>query len=574
MPTPTKPDDALPADVGGPEPILTSPELGVAAHDGDGDGMGRTDLDRIQVKPAPDAYLGTVVDDRYRILGKLGQGGMGAVYLAEHKVIERKVAIKILSQDFARKADLVQRFIQEARAAARIGHENIVEVYDFGETISGSVFFAMEHLEGKDLAQLIRTESPLPIPRIKHIITQICRAVGAAHGKQIIHRDLKPENIFLITKEGKTDFVKVLDFGIAKMSNIEEDKGRLTRTGMLFGTPEYMSPEQARGESPDHRVDIYAVGCLLYEMLTGTVPFTADSFMAVLTKHMLEPVEPPSRRSKARIPADIEAVCLRALTKDRDQRFQTLQELALALEGDTARAVLVPPVVSGQVPVGPLQAMSGQVPVGPLPSLVFPSILPMLHPGHRRTMDATAQSPLPMVPPRSRRVWFILAGVLVGLLVLGGALYRSWLSPEDLEKGELQKDSQGRLPTGAGLAGTPGEPAQIEHTARLILRCPPGANGADVLVNDHNEGKMPLDMQIPLAGARELTTHLLIRKKGFSDYEEMLVLHPGQIVELDVPLIARRPPGVKAVASHPDLGKPEEGPKQELRNPFGLKRPF
>ena len=165
---------------------------------------------------------------------------MGAVYLAVHRIIERKVAIKILSQDFARKPDLVLRFMQEARAAARIGHENIVEVYDFGETESRSPFFAMEYLEGQDLAQLIREHAPLPPARVRQIALQICRALGAAHGKQIIHRDLKPENVFLVDREGRSDFVKVLDFGIAKFSNIDQEKSRLTRTGMIFGTPEYM----------------------------------------------------------------------------------------------------------------------------------------------------------------------------------------------------------------------------------------------------------------------------------------------------------------------------------------------
>jgi serine/threonine-protein kinase len=258
------------------------------------------------------------------------------VYLAEHVFIEKKVAIKILSEDFARKADLVARFMQEAKAASKIGHENIIDITDFGETPNGSVFFVMEFLDGADLAHHIKSGGAMQIGRAKYIMNQICRALGAAHSKGIIHRDMKPENIYLVEREGKPDFVKILDFGIAKISSLDEGGSRLTRTGMIFGTPEYMSPEQARGDKPDHRVDIYAVGCILYEMLTGDTPFHADTFMGVLTKHMFETPVPPSQKCPdAQIPAEIEAVVLKALAKDRDQRYQTMKEVAVALEEAT-----------------------------------------------------------------------------------------------------------------------------------------------------------------------------------------------------------------------------------------------
>jgi len=279
-----------------------------------------------------DSYLNAVIAERYRILHKIGEGGMGTVYLAEHIIIEKRVALKILSEDFARKADLVQRFIQEAKAASRIGHENIVDITDFGETPSGSVFIAMEFLEGSDLANVIRKQGAVPFERARYIVSQICRALAAAHAKGIIHRDIKPENVYLIEREGRGDFVKILDFGIAKVNSLDDGAARLTRTGMIFGTPEYMSPEQARGDRPDHRVDIYAVGCILYELLTGDVPFHADTFMGVLTKHMFEQPQPPSVRAPDRhIPPEVEAVVLRAISKDRDQRFQTMKEFALAL---------------------------------------------------------------------------------------------------------------------------------------------------------------------------------------------------------------------------------------------------
>jgi serine/threonine-protein kinase len=300
----------------------------------------------LQVAPSPadeDPYLGKVIADRYKVIDKLGEGGMGVVYLAEHVFIEKRVAVKILSEDFARKADLVARFMQEAKAASKIGHENIIDITDFGETASGSVFFVMEFLDGADLAHHVREAGALPLARVRTIMNQLCRALGAAHAKGIIHRDLKPENIFLIERNGRPDFVKVLDFGIAKMSSLDEGGARLTRTGMIFGTPEYMSPEQAKGDRPDHRVDIYAAGCILYEMLTGDVPFHAETFMGVLTKHMFEQPEPLLQRApQSNVPPSVEAVVMKALAKDRDQRYQTMKELALALEeaigGDTNQA--------------------------------------------------------------------------------------------------------------------------------------------------------------------------------------------------------------------------------------------
>jgi len=270
---------------------------------------------------------GQVVAGRYRVISKLGEGGMGIVYLAEHITIEKKVALKVLLHDYARKADLKERFLQEAKAAARIGHENIVDITDFGTTPDGSVFFAMEYLEGQDLAKAIRS-GPVEWSRAKPILLQICRALGAAHAKGIVHRDMKPENIYLIQREGRDDFVKLLDFGIAKM-DMQNGEKRLTRTGMIFGTPEYMSPEQAQGNTPDHRVDIYAVGVIMYEMVTGAVPFKADTFMGILTKHIFENPIPPSQ--VVLVPAEVEEIVLKAMAKDRAERFQSMTEMATTI---------------------------------------------------------------------------------------------------------------------------------------------------------------------------------------------------------------------------------------------------
>jgi serine/threonine-protein kinase len=283
--------------------------------------------------PADDPLIGRVLSERYRILRKVGEGGMGTVYQAEHALIEKKIALKVLFPELTRRADLVARFLQEAKSASRIGHENVIDISDFGQSPEGMVFIAMEYLEGQDLGQRLKADGPMKWARARPILMQIAKALRAAHEHGIVHRDVKPENVFLVQREGRPDFVKVLDFGIAKVVN-DTDGPRLTQTGMIFGTPEYMSPEQAQGQPSDHRVDVYAVGCLMYEMLTGDVPFHADNFMGTLTEHMHAPPVPPrQRRPDLDIAEDVEAVCLRALEKDREKRWQDMDAFYRALGG-------------------------------------------------------------------------------------------------------------------------------------------------------------------------------------------------------------------------------------------------
>ena len=285
-------------------------------------------------EPTDDPLIGKVLSERYRIVRKIGEGGMGAVYQAEHALIEKKIALKILFQDLTRRPDLIQRFLQEAKSASRIGHENVIDISDFGQSPDGLVFIAMEYLDGQDLGKMLKATGAMEWERARPILMQITKGLRAAHGHGIIHRDMKPENVYLIQKEGRPDFVKVLDFGIAKIVNDDTGGPALTQTGMIFGTPEYMSPEQAQGSTPDHRVDVYAVGCIMYHMLTGQVPFTADNFMGILTKHLLEaPVTPRKRRPDLDIPIDVEAVCMKAMEKDRDKRYADMDAFYRALGG-------------------------------------------------------------------------------------------------------------------------------------------------------------------------------------------------------------------------------------------------
>jgi len=298
-----------------------------------------------------DPLVGAVLAGRYVVKSRIGEGGMGLVYEGLHRDIDKQVAIKVLRDDLSRRPEVVARFRQEAKSASRIGHENIVDISDFGETTRGASYFVMEFLDGEDLANVLGRDVTVDADRACAIVLQCCRALSATHAKGIVHRDIKPENIFLTKRDGVDDFVKIVDFGIAKMSDIETDGApgrKLTKTGMIFGTPEYMSPEQAAGQELDHRVDVYALGIILYECLAGRVPFEGDTFMGVLTQHLFAELPPIEELNPdAKVSRELELVIRKALAKDPGDRYQDTDELAeaitCALDGRLSRATVMTP---------------------------------------------------------------------------------------------------------------------------------------------------------------------------------------------------------------------------------------
>ncbi len=294
---------------------------------------------RSGVSQVPSALIGTTIDDRYRVDALLGEGGMGLVYRITHTRLNKPLAMKVLRRENTRDEEVLARFRREAESASAIGNQHIVDINDFGVLDDGSTYFVMECLEGMDLIEAMDRTPRMPEERALRIATQICRALAAAHDAGIVHRDLKPENVFLIRREDTEDFVKVLDFGIAKVAHRPE---RLTRQGEVLGTPHYMSPEQCEGENVDRRTDIYALGVLLYEMLTGHVPHDADTMMGILTKHLYEDPIPPKVRV-SHVSVELEQVVMRCLEKKPERRYQTMREL----EADLDRIRL------GKRPVGP-----------------------------------------------------------------------------------------------------------------------------------------------------------------------------------------------------------------------------
>jgi len=285
--------------------------------------------------PQPDDVevdlIGAEIDGRYRIVELIGEGGMGKVYLAEHVEIGKRVALKVLHPSYSRMPDLVERFRREARAASKIGHPNIVDVTDSGTTEDGSVYFVMEYLEGVELGSIIEREGAINVARALKISSQICRALAAAHAQGIVHRDLKPENIFLITRGGEADVVKVLDFGIAKTTEAEAARERrLTSPGMAMGTPEYMAPEQAAGRPADARCDVYALGAIMYEMVTGQPPYTGDNFMEILTKKATQDPPPPIS-VRPDLPLQVSELVMQAMARNPDHRPQSMETLEYEL---------------------------------------------------------------------------------------------------------------------------------------------------------------------------------------------------------------------------------------------------
>jgi tRNA A-37 threonylcarbamoyl transferase component Bud32 len=275
-----------------------------------------------------DPMLGRVLGERYRLVARIGEGGMGTVYRAEHVVLRKRMAVKVLRHHLSRDEDLVRRFQQEAIAASEIGQENIVSVTDFGRTPEGSVYFVMEELDGESLAAVLAGSGPLQVERATLVLAQVCRALAAAHAHGIVHRDLKPDNVIVVRREDGTDFVKVVDFGISK--TLGEGRERATRDGTIIGTPEYMAPEQGAAATVDHRADVYAFGVLAYELLTGSLPFQGETAIATLLAHQTKAVEPPSRRRPS-LPAALEALILKALEKRPDARQQSMAEVAADL---------------------------------------------------------------------------------------------------------------------------------------------------------------------------------------------------------------------------------------------------
>ncbi|MET0389318.1 MAG: serine/threonine-protein kinase, partial [Polyangiales bacterium] len=277
-------------------------------------------------RPSRDPWVGSVLDDRYRIIRRIGKGGMGSVYLAEHVLIRRQVAIKTLHPTLSESAEVIERFQREAVAAAAVGNEHIVGVTDMGQLEDGTYYLALEYLEGSEVAHKVESEGLFDVASSLALGLQLCDALTAVHAAGIVHRDLKPENLFLVKRGSPpADFLKIVDFGVCKFREAEQNV-RLTATGVALGTPHFMAPEQIEGRRDvDLRADIYAVGGILHFVLAGATPFAAASMPRLFTQICQQP-PPPLRTLRDDVPAALERAVLRALAKEPDQRPPSMRD--------------------------------------------------------------------------------------------------------------------------------------------------------------------------------------------------------------------------------------------------------
>jgi len=379
------------------------------------------------VKKPQDPLVGKVIDNKYVVLERIGTGAMGSIYRAEHRALSKQIALKVLHRHLLTEESHVKRFHREAKAASRLNHPNAIAMLDFGQTEDGLSYIAMEFLPGRDLCRILFEEGRLAEERVVRIAAQILDALDEAHAAGVIHRDLKPENIMVEPLRSNPDFVKVLDFGIAKIRDFtgHESSSFKTATGMVFGTPEYMSPEQIRGEELDGRSDLYSLGVLVYQMLSGELPFTGDSVLEVATAHLTQPPVPLAEKVPGLTPGVV-AVVARLMAKKRDDRFAnaadartalvTAWETAARAAADHQRAAAAPAPDASEARTHIVQAVPGPRPGG--------------GPTSRAPADDPGRMPIGMTTEVNRalgtggRAWKI--ALFVGLAALAIAAVATW----------------------------------------------------------------------------------------------------------------------------------------------------
>jgi serine/threonine-protein kinase len=372
-----------------------------------------------------DALSEGVQIGEYRVEKLLGEGGMGQVYAAKQPVIGKRVAIKILKSAFSNDAELVRRFLGEARAVNKIGHPNIIDIFSFGQLPDGRQYFVMEFLEGETLGERIGRE-PLETEEAKRLLMQACNALEAAHREKVVHRDLKPDNLWIARPKHGNSFIKVLDFGIAKL--IETEMVNVTQTGVTMGTPMYMSPEQCIGQNVDHRTDIYAMGAILYQVFAGRLPFDGRTFAEVVAQQLTAVPQPPS--AYRAMPAQLEQVILACLEKDAAKRPQSAAELGVMLE-----VALDPNHASRSVPLARTVALDlSALPGGPVETRQgFAKHEEKEKPARYQPQPEVSQSIMPTPPRRLGTLIAVAAGglaiVITAIILLTGGSKKAVVTP-------------------------------------------------------------------------------------------------------------------------------------------------
>jgi serine/threonine-protein kinase len=463
--------------------------------------------------PAP----GRVLGERYALERQLGVGGFGAVFAAEDLRLQKKVAVKILSPQVTHQEEMLERFRREAIAASQVGHEGIVDVTDFDRDEDGTPFIVMELLDGKDLAEVLARERPLPIKRSLEIAAQAAFALDAAHHKQILHRDLKPANIYLVNTETRYDFVKIIDFGISKIMTPSVKASTLTSKGLVLGTPHFMAPEQARGDSDiDGRVDVYSLGIILYAMIAGRPPFLGDTYLGVVSQHLSdEPAPPSTHRADIASVSGLDALVLRAIAKKPRDRFASMREL-----GDHILEILTRLDPAAATAIRPVRVRSSR-----------------LH----STADGIAAAPTVasdsvVAGSKKRRLWPLIAGLgVLGLVAV------FWVAGGSSSKKKKDSTPAAVVVPDAGVAVAEA-PADAAPAPPILLKsAAPGAEafnrGGELL------GKLPLSIARPTSRDGR---SIVIRAAGYDELAVRLRSNTTSPFEVTLTPTAAAQPDKKA----------------------------
>jgi serine/threonine protein kinase len=534
-----------------------------------------------------DELVGRVINDRFRIISVIARGGMGRVYRAEQVPLGRLVAIKTLDPRSNATGDsdpqFQQRFFLEASVASKLQHPNTVTVFDYGRTADGIYFIAMELVEGRSLFHLIREEAPLGGDRVIHIAMQIARSLREAHRLDVIHRDLKPGNVLLTRHGDEDDFVKVLDFGLVKHVETESEQ-ELTKAGLFMGSPKYMSPEQIRGERVDARSDVYALGVVMYEMVTGKVPFERENTVKVLMAHMHEAV-PPIHAPDC--PAALAELIMRCLAKRPEGRPSSMDEVILMLKQATGLSLTMsgsfalsqelrlsgaPALTqSGRMPTGtgtPSQAFATGTHSMPLGTLSGEVMNPLLQTG-AHTYPGGLPAPVISQPPPPSTSWLPRIVVVSALLIAAGFLALRFVEHKPIHGGPaaagLNTSASGTDTSASGTAGAnPTQAVPQHHVIVTVTSNPPGAS---VTVDGKAYGETPADIEWwgdQAAPGREVS--FVLHKDGF---EKATVVRSivGERLTVDAHLSRNTP----VVRPKPPRERPATEPKGPVVVPDNFK---